>query len=367
MAFVDWLQWTIKQSFKDGEESQLIDCLFSSLPYKLQDLLGFHCSDFTRQSYSITKGINFYQGTLCFDCGLKVLYNPPRENMGTNFIISGELLSKLNLDDIEIGEWYRDLQKWDYTLSRVDLAIDCDTDFSWFYRKYLKGEFLTSYRRSNMSRNLDGNCRGTLYFGKRGKGTFFRIYDKYQEQLDKLSTRLLRKEFVEKHGDRPWTRIEGEFRHGQAENALKEYLIGKTGEIFLGHLKFVKEMKSNKSRCEVDEVYTEIVKAQFGRKVSKVQNKSLNTDWLFTIFGYVNALRKFNPDLYNLLCSGVQASPSAYGKMEDSSVELERLEHTVKDYIRNQQKERWKLHHIIESSSFDKVYIDGEIELEECV
>lgn len=326
--FLDWLQYTIKEVWTDKDDVRLmLSRVCSSLPVPIQDLIGYHSPDFDRIGYTLCKGINHYSAVLLFDNGLKICYNPPNVRMGTNIIISGSVLKLKPLSPDDVKDWIvRILPHFDYKIGRVDIAQDTDVDFSYFYDKYVSGEFITRYLTTTHKSYLNFDNRGTLYFGARGKGTYIRIYDKYLEQWSKLKSKTKKLEFECEFGGKSWTRLEMECKDSQAEQMLCHFIEGRCGDVFLGHLRFVKEMKSNKARCVTCDIYLNVISAEGCRKLSKVNNTDLNLDWIVNVaFANTEAIKEVHPRLYDVLTQRVVASPQAVSKAKLSKMDLDRL------------------------------------------
>lgn len=328
--FLDWLQYTIRDCFFDSDDlHQMLGRVLSSLPFPIQDLLGYSKTGYTGKSsqpYTIGKGLNYYGSCLTFECGLKVLYNPPQEIMGTHIIIPGSVLSDKPLEPGDLSDWFcKILPAYDYKISRCDIAQDCDVDFSYFLEKFNRGEYISRYRHNSCKSFLDPNNRGTLYFGSRGGGTFIRIYDKFAEQLDKMTSKIHQKEFLRSNSGKPWTRIEMECRGPQAEQMLNCFILEQCGDVFLGHLRIVESLQEKKSRCKTDTVYLSIIKAKVGRRLMCKRSTSFNVDWNTRVaFRNVLAIREVNPQLFNMLLEVLQPSVNAVVKAQNARQELER-------------------------------------------
>lgn len=328
MAFCDWLQYTVKSSYVECR-----DCLagvLGSLPWPLQDLIGYHSEEYSRQCFTTISGVNFYRQGVCFDCGLKVFFDGLKENMGTNIVISGDVLKMVNMNEDDFKEWFEKvLPHWDINVSRCDFAIDTDVDFSYFLNKVNASEIRTKYR--TIKRYLDSDDRGTLYFGQRGKGTFCRIYDKYLEGIEKLKSESRRRDFIAEQGGKSWTRIEFEFRQEQALEALQIYIYDNIHSVFLGHLDFTdRYIEGHMERCKTDEVYMSILQVDFKRRVSNVKNQEYPLEWVMKVaVPQFLALQEVKPDLFDEILKKASASPSAVQKAERSLLDIYRFEKTV--------------------------------------
>ena len=334
--FVDWLQYTIKDVYTDSDDIHLlISRTVSSLPYPLQDLLGFHSSEYPAQTYTLSRGVNFYQNALTFASGVKILYNPPKLQMGTNIIIPGTVLREKPLEPGDIMDWFQKiLVHYDYNICRVDIAQDTDVDFSYFFDKYQKGEYVTRYLSHSLKSYVDCDNRGTLYFGTRGKGTMIRIYDKYLEQYSQLKSKIHKAEFAREWAGKSWTRLEMECRQDQALQMLDCYINDCCGDVFLGHLRFVEKMQAKTSRCVVDSVYLSVINAKGCRKLSKVKNNELNIDWIIRVAARnLLAIKEVKPRLYNLIMENLEASPEAKIKAYASSRELDRMYFSINNLL----------------------------------
>ena len=334
--FIDWLQYTIKDVFTAADDIHLLlSRTVASLPYPVQDLLGFHSQEYPAQTYSLGRGVNFYQNSLTFASGVKILYNPPKAEMGTNIIVPGSALKEKELEPFDISDWFKKvLVHYQYNICRVDIAQDTDVDFSYFYDKYQAGEFVTRYLNHSLKTFVDRSNRGTIYFGTRGKGTFIRIYDKYLEQYSQLKSKIHKAEFVKQYQGKPWTRLEMECRQEQALQMLEHYINGNCGDVFLGHLRFVEKMQAKKSRCVVDNVYLNVINAKCARRLIKMKNNEMNVDWIIKVcVRNLLAVKAVNPRLFDILMDNMQASPSAVEKAKLSKRELERMYFSISNYI----------------------------------
>ena len=331
--FIDWLQYTIKDVFTQQDDIRLVlSRVCASLPAPIKDLIGFCSPEWDRVGYTITKGVNFYGSAVVFENGLKICYDPYHPRMGTNIIISGSVLKQRPVAPDDVLHWLtKILPKFDFKISRVDIAQDTNVDFSYFFEKYSKGDYVTRYRRSSQKSFLDADNRGTLYFGSRGKGTFIRIYDKYQEQLSKIKSDLAAVEFKQQYGGEPWTRLEMECRDTQAAQMLDCFVKGECGNVFLGHLRFVEKYNDHVERCKTDSVYMKVINAVEGRRLSKDLNSELNLDWIINVaMANLQALRKVHPKLYDLLLDRVESSAPALSKTRRAKMDLDRLYFSLK-------------------------------------
>ena len=334
--FIDWLQFTIKDVFTESDDIHLLlSRAVASLPYPIQDLLGFHSPEYPAQTYTLSRGVNFYNNALTFASGVKILYNPPKPNMGTNIIVPGTALKEKGLDPSDVSDWFtKILVHYDYTISRVDIAHDCDVDFAYFYEKYQRGEFVSRYRNHSLKTYVNKENRGTIYFGSRGKGTFIRIYDKYLEQYSQLKSKIYKAEFAKQWQGKYWTRFEMECRHEQGLQMLEHYINGNCGDVFLGHLRFVEKLQAKLSRCVVDKVYLNVIKANGVRKLSSIKNNEMNLDWVVRVLmPNLKAIQQVNPRLFCVLMDNISASPSAVEKCKMSKRELERMYFSISNYI----------------------------------
>lgn len=249
MFFIDYLQITLKE---DTDNLRfVVKEFFKFFPLEIEEF------DIIKSMFGYTKVIKFPCGvTICFD-GLP--------GMGIFIQISGSALSSSHFDNFNIFETIDKLKKYnvDYSISRVDVAIDIEKDFKWFYDKYIQGLFVSRYR--SYKSYLDQNNRGTLYFGKRGNNTFFRIYDKGLEQ----------------NVDFNWVRIEMECRgKDSCEQLLEAMKEGNVNCVFMGHLRVVEKIEKNLSRMKTDKEWMEMLNNPKERIKVKRLEKDSTLFWL---------------------------------------------------------------------------------------
>lgn len=314
MPCLDWLQYTVKEVYFEGEAYACAESAFFSLPQFLQeDLILNYSGSNTQLPFSIIIGVNFYRSGLQFENGVRVYFNPIKENMGYNVVISGSILSKFQYATKDIAEWIEDNKDY-ISLSRVDIAYDCDIDFSKFYEKYIAGEYITELRDIRSNLNLEN--RGTLYFGKRSGCVMLRIYDKKLETIDNAKGRKekdrLRSELS------VWTRVEGQFRHYAAVQALDHFCKGTIGSVFLGHLRFVDSIDVlNKSRDSVVWTpYSDLLGGVCMSKIVKIKNRKFNLEFFErNVVPQVKAFMRVNPKLYEEILSSALESKSTLEKL----------------------------------------------------
>lgn len=314
MPKLDWLQYTVKEVYYDGEAFSCAESAFLTLPKFLQDdiILNFSCCN-AQIPFEMIPGVNFYLSGFQFPNGIKVFFNPIRESMGFNVVISGSVLSRFQFSTDDIFIWYSENEDY-ISLSRVDIAYDCDIDFSLFYAKYEAGEYVTELR--DIRSYVDSENRGTLYFGKRSGRVMFRIYDK---KLETISNASGRKEKDRLRCELPvWTRVEGQFRHDAASQALKYFLDGSIGSVFLGHLRFVESIDvPNLSRDSVVwKPYSDLLGGCCMFKIVKLKNKKFNMEYFESnVVPQVKAFMRLNPDLYNMILSSAVESRTTVEKL----------------------------------------------------
>lgn len=329
MAHLDWLQYTVKEFYTDEMVMSCKESAFYSLPQPLQDDILSYIDGSGQLEVISIRGVNFYQSGFEFSNGIKVFYNPIKEEMGYNVIVSGDVLTNIDYTDDDISNWYNYNSEY-ITLSRIDVAYDTDIDFSCFYNKYQVGEYLT--RLTDIRSYVNTENRGTLYFGKRSGRVMFRIYDKKLEQIDNCKGRKnkdrLRKELS------TWTRIEGQFRHDAAEKALLNYLLGNIGNIFLGHLRFVESLDViNKSRdSKIWDVYKDILGGNLCMKITKKKNECFNAEYFEkNVMSQVKAVMMVNPALYDALLNVSSPSKSTLEKLHNDELYLKREQKRLVD------------------------------------
>lgn len=264
MFFLDWIQFTIK-----------VDTAvpFVALAY------FYKVVNVELEESKLTKGFNGYKQMCEFPSGIKVQFDG-MDGMGINVSIPGKALDSAHFyDSIEKIEQRLEALGRGYKWTRLDFAVDTfKYSFAVFYEKFLQKEYRCKYREGNIYQHVNANNCGTLYFGKRGSLTMFRIYDKGLEQGTKDV----------------WTRIELESRDEACIQLLEAYKKGQLDKYFLGHLDFVKERKTKMSRCETAEFYLEVLEG--GGEKRKVQrNESDKTlEWFVKqVAPTVKALKKY--------------------------------------------------------------------------
>lgn len=314
MPKLDWLQYTVKEVYFEGESYSCAESAFCSLPRFLQDDIVSNYSGCNAQiPFKVIPGVNFYCCGLQFDNGIKVFYNPIRESMGYNVVISGSVLSRFNFTNDDISSWWAENGGYVF-LSRVDVAYDCDIDFTRFWDKYVSGEYVTELR--DIRSCVDSDNRGTLYFGKRSGRVMFRVYDK---KLETVSNAKGRKEKDRLRRELPvWTRVEGQFRHDAAVQALQHFLDGSIGSVFLGHLRFVNNVNvSNLSRDSVVwRPFVDLLGGVCMAKIVKIKNKQFNMEHFErNVVPQVKAFMRVNPELYNMILSTASESRTTVDKL----------------------------------------------------
>ncbi len=330
MPHLDWIQYTVKEFYTDSDCFLCKESAFNSLPSFLQDDILSYCDDSAQLQITSVKGVNFYGNGFQFMNGIKVFYNPVSYEMGYNVIISGDVLSSVSYTDDDIRSWVSENEEY-ITFSRIDIAYDCSVDFSEFYRKFEAGEYITRLRDCRQCVNSDH--RGTLYFGKRGGRVMFRIYDKKQEQIDSAKGRK-NKDFLRKNLS-VWTRIEGQFRHDAATQALNNYLSCTIGNVFLGHLRFVESLDGlkNKSRDSVVwSTYLDVVGGKFFMVCCKKKNDYFNREFFEkNVLPQVKAVQKHCPELFDLMYESADVSKSTLKKLCNDELLLKREQKRLLD------------------------------------
>lgn len=262
--FVDYLQFTIHY---DTDIPGRAAAYF----YKYVNLEIEECQ--------IEKGMHGYKQSLKFPSGIRVLFDG-MPGMGIHVILPGTSLKNehLEFNVFEIIEKLR-ADNMQYNISRIDVAIDTDVDFSEFYRQYKKGCYLCRYSKKSMKSVLNTENRGTLYFGKRGGNTMIRIYDKALEQ---------------DVADKVWTRVEMECRNDACEQAIEALKDGTIKNYFYGHLRFIQKKVDNTVRAKDCDWWVNMLERPNERVRFKRQEKDNTLEWFITqVAPTVKALRKY--------------------------------------------------------------------------
>jgi len=106
---------------------------------------------------------------------------------GIHVQLSGVQLN--NLGDKKVLDILKYIDRNDLKVTRIDLCLDFEKEFSYFLKKVRKGDFKSNSK--NISYILNQHDKGTIYIGSRTSSVFTRIYDKGLEQkIDKIWTRL---------------------------------------------------------------------------------------------------------------------------------------------------------------------------------
>lgn len=264
MFFLDWIQFTIK--IDTAVPGVALAYFYKVVNVELEES-------------KLAKGFNGYKQMCEFPSGIKVQFDG-MDGMGINISIPGKALDSAHFyDSIEKIEQKLEALGRGYKWTRLDFAVDTfKYSFAVFYEKFLQKEYRCKYREGNIQQHVNANNRGTLYFGKRGSLTMFRVYDKGLEQ---------------KTND-IWTRIELESRDEACIQLLEAYKKDQLDKYFLGHLDFVKERKSKMSRCETAEFYLEVLEG-CGEKRKVQRNESDKTlEWFVKqVAPTVKALKKY--------------------------------------------------------------------------
>lgn len=264
MFFLDWIQFTIK--IDTSIPGVALAYFYKVVSVELEES-------------KLTKGFNGYKQMCEFPSGIKVMFDG-MDGMGINVSIPAKALDSAHFyDSIEKIEERLEALGGGYKWTRLDFAVDTyKYDFSVFYEKFLAKEYRCKYRKEGIRQNVNADNRGTLYFGKRGSLTMFRIYDKGLEQ----GTEDI------------WTRIELESRDEACVQLLKAYKKGELNKYFLGHLDFVKERKTKMSRCETAEFYLEVLEGGGEKRKVKRDESDKTLEWFVKqVAPTVKALEKY--------------------------------------------------------------------------
>ena len=220
---IDWLSWTCKK-FEDVKE--------------LLNYFNFDSMDFSE----LPKGqYGYLKSLMSTDTKIRVNYEGTEE-MGINVIISGSSCRLLEGQGFDLVELLLLIVANDFTITRLDIALDSYTDLiKKIVKKYDKYEYVSKFKSTKKIENKKGNKSDgvTLYFGSRTSSIMLRIYDKQAEQKT----------------EKPWTRIEFEIKKEYAKDVAQ--LIGQKGlgETFKGllsnYLNFVVKRENNVSRSKV--------------------------------------------------------------------------------------------------------------------
>lgn len=348
MAFLDWLQYTIKEEYDKDHRFDCIQSFLSSLPRKVYDYI---CREVYAHELSTIHmmcrdidGVNFYGAG--FDiCGVNVFYAAPDINktfeMGYNVVVSGSVLAAADVSAEDVRDWIANiLPDFDWQLSRIDIAIDTDTDFAYWLDKYNCREFLSKAREYSV--HLDKNNRGTIYIGKRSARCMVRIYDKKQEQLSKLKGQEKR-DFKAKMQGKQWTRFELQVRHDACLAAIAALIDGTVNTYFIGYLRFVETFDGvrNKSRAKTDENYANVLNCEMGRTFMKIENDQFNSYYFMTIvLPQAKALATKNPAMYNEMWDNADVSASTMRKLENDELAQRRAQRRLE--LEREMKEREK-------------------------
>jgi len=274
----------------------------------------------------VRKGVDGYKQGIYFPSGIKIMFDG-MPGMGIHIIMPGLSLVSPHLECFDIHALINKLKEDEtpYNISRVDVAIDTEIDFSYFYNKYIKGQYSCRYDKKHCRQNVDANKRGTLYFGKRGGNTMFRIYDKALEQG------------IE---DKVWTRIELEAKGEVCEQLINSLLDNTTKNIFLGHLRFVNERCENMGKAKTSKKYLEALENP--NQPIKLKGKK----------GGDNTLEWFE----NQVAPTLKALIKDYGKEYIANI-------IARSKIsKTQQKKRFKLTIVETPTSYKMVNENGQIE-----
>ena len=220
---IDWLSWTCKK-FEDVKD--------------LLDYFNFASMDFSE----LPKGqYGYLKSILASDTKVRINYDGTEE-MGINVIVTGTSCRLLEGAGFNLIELLLLILANDFTITRLDIALDSHTDLiKKIVKKYDKYEYVSKFKSTKKIENKKGNISDgiTLYFGSRTSGIMLRIYDKQAQ---------MKTEF-------PWTRIEFEIKKEYAKDIAKLIDEKGLGETFKGllsnYLNFVVRRETNVSRSKV--------------------------------------------------------------------------------------------------------------------
>lgn len=267
MSFcVDYLAYTIKKQVTTYDEA--IELLFETLPLNVaedtdKNLVQFIISN--RLGY--TKSIQYPNGVQCFFDG------PDR--MGTHINLTGSVLNNTSSPNtlLNMKKWFYKLESYEYSfhISRVDIALDTEIDFLYFYNKMRNKEYISKSR--NPLYYTDDDNRGTIYLGVRGNPIYWRLYDKNKCQKDKRLSYIV---------DGDWSRVEMECRNKACYQIMKCYVDGNISSVFKGHLMFVEKKVKNMSRDgKEDKIYMDALNNPTDKKILDFKRLDSETDEWF--------------------------------------------------------------------------------------
>ncbi len=225
-------------------------------------------------------GIDGYNKGIKFPSGIKVLFAGKITGMGIHIILPGLGLKSEHLQ-FDVFELIAKLKKdkMPYNISRIDVAVDTDVDFSYFYNKFVKKQYVCRYNDRSIRQVVDANLRGTLYFGRRGGLTMFRVYDKALEQ--------------EVTDGRIWTRIEMECRNEACEQIIEALKNDTVKNYFLGHLRFIKRRMNEMKRAKTTDTYLRILEQPIERMKVHAKKSDNTLEWFVSqVAPTVKALKK---------------------------------------------------------------------------
>lgn len=269
MFFIDYISFTIK--YETDLQSNILGIFYEYFPIEIEE-------------YENCKGLNGYAYGIKFASGLTICYGGRKtyndnENMGIHIIMSGQVLANDHIT-FDVIEQIKKMRKdgHEVKISRLDIAIDTEMDFHYVYNEYLKKKYVCRYKKESIRQCVNEDLRGTLYFGKRGSNTMFRIYDKALEQGLPGN----------------WLRIELEIRNEAIDEAIEALNKGIIGQYFEGHLRFVEKInKTNKSRSLTAEWWNAIMKSNGIRRTLKAKKGDATLEWFINqVAPAEKALRK---------------------------------------------------------------------------
>lgn len=287
----------------------------------------------------ICKGLDYYKQSVMFPSGVRILFDGS-PGMGIHVIIPGLGLISEHMD-FDLFRFIETLRatKLKYNISRIDIALDSnEVDFSYFYNKMVRKLYLCKYTAENIRKNVDANNRGTLYFGKRGGLTMFRIYDKALKQgVEGI-----------------WTRVELECRNDACEQIIEAMRAGTVNQYFLGHLKFIDKKVSNVARAMVSKRYLQLLENPPAQMKLHKKESDSTLEWFITqVAPTVKALeRDYGAEFVRRMVDGAKISKKQLkerfnmqvinsseivntktGVIEDSNVFKPELGSTSKEYV----------------------------------
>lgn len=310
MYKVDWIEYTIFQDFEN--DAYLFELLKKTLPKNVMMDLEINKRNLDYEigigKYGYMRSYNFFNGLIVYTHGHNKLHD-----MGIHVSICGSLLDSCSEECSRevLSDFLKSLEDNHCKLTRLDIALDTDCDFSFFLERFEKGYFLTKFRKFRTI--LDEHKRGTIYLGQRGKAVFGRIYDKGLEQGK----------------NEVWTRIEFEYKSFAALQAANAFIDGSIGDYFLGHIRFVDGFNGeNKSRdYEESEVYMNVLMhPTMIKRLKKSVFEDGYTQWLYnSVLPSIKAMYElYGENWLRLALESSEVSESRKAKLKRELSELSR-------------------------------------------